>query len=262
MTEGFEVPSIVYKYRDPSNPLHMEILTTNSIFLPSPPSFNDPFDCQFKMDFHSLAGDLDAQRRLAGKVAKLQGFSDEEVQAIVERLPPDTAFSDAGWLQALEQRQLKDLNDNLGVLCLSAEPDNLLLWAHYGDHHRGIAIGFDTWMLMEACAFELFGPVAYHDFYSEITDYDDSVNATYSQVFHKSTHWSYEKEFRGVRKIRQDALVTLPQGTIKEVHLGCNIAQEQVERIKALKASQYHDLKIIRYRTSPEGFFLLPETLM
>jgi hypothetical protein len=33
--------------------------------------------------------------------------------------------------------------EGLGILCLAERPDNLLMWAHYADHHRGLVIGFD-----------------------------------------------------------------------------------------------------------------------
>jgi hypothetical protein len=31
-----------------------------------------------------------------------------------------------------------------GVACFSAAADNLLLWAHYADGHRGFCLEFDT----------------------------------------------------------------------------------------------------------------------
>jgi len=36
-----------------------------------------------------------------------------------------------------------ELADQYGVLCLTPHWDNLLMWAHYGDAHRGICLGFD-----------------------------------------------------------------------------------------------------------------------
>ena len=35
------------------------------------------------------------------------------------------------------------LNRTFGVLSLTRDPRNLLMWAHYGSEHRGIAVGFD-----------------------------------------------------------------------------------------------------------------------
>lgn len=45
----------------------------------------------------------------------------------------------------LISRQIyQTVNENLGALCLTEEPTNLLMWAHYADHHRGTVIEFDS----------------------------------------------------------------------------------------------------------------------
>jgi hypothetical protein len=39
---------------------------------------------------------------------------------------------------------LKALDDSFGVLCLSERPDDILLWSHYGNSHRGLCLEFDA----------------------------------------------------------------------------------------------------------------------
>jgi hypothetical protein len=39
--------------------------------------------------------------------------------------------------------QLLELGRTFGILCLSRNWDNLLLWSHYGDGHKGLCLGFD-----------------------------------------------------------------------------------------------------------------------
>ena len=36
----------------------------------------------------------------------------------------------------------KTVNENLGAFCLTEKPDDLLMWAHYADHHRGAVASF------------------------------------------------------------------------------------------------------------------------
>lgn len=38
---------------------------------------------------------------------------------------------------------VKSLNDVIGLLCLSKNPESLLMWGHYGDEYRGAIIEFD-----------------------------------------------------------------------------------------------------------------------
>lgn len=35
-------------------------------------------------------------------------------------------------------------SNNTGILCLTRNPLNPLMWAHYGDEHRGVVLGFDA----------------------------------------------------------------------------------------------------------------------
>lgn len=38
----------------------------------------------------------------------------------------------------------KQLSANNGVLCMSKGWESTLMWAHYGDSHKGMALGFDV----------------------------------------------------------------------------------------------------------------------
>lgn len=46
---------------------------------------------------------------------------------------------------SLEINQLAQstLGSKYGILCLAEAPDNLLMWAHYADCHRGFVVQFD-----------------------------------------------------------------------------------------------------------------------
>ncbi len=44
----------------------------------------------------------------------------------------------------IDVKCLKDTFQNWGVYCLCEKPDNLLMWSHYADAHRGICLQFDT----------------------------------------------------------------------------------------------------------------------
>jgi hypothetical protein len=37
----------------------------------------------------------------------------------------------------------REAQDNFGILCVTEKPDNLLMWAHYGEQHKGVVIEFD-----------------------------------------------------------------------------------------------------------------------
>jgi hypothetical protein len=82
---------------------------------------------------------------------------------------------------------------HLGVMCFSQVCDDILMWSHYADCHRGMVIEFDA---------KRFGGDM------DVVEYS-TERASYNPVFdvegfehwarvmrRKSRHWSYEKELR------------------------------------------------------------------
>lgn len=99
------MPKILYKY---VNMLTAErILTTNSIRFSNMSSFNDPCD----------RPELPIQRpgRFSNPTSHL--------------------------VRAITKEQMWE--ENTGILCLTRSATNALMWAHYGDSHRGVILGFN-----------------------------------------------------------------------------------------------------------------------
>lgn len=50
------------------------------------------------------------------------------------------------WLHqaGVESSFLNTFLENIGILCLTQNPLNPLMWSHYGKHHTGFAIGYDV----------------------------------------------------------------------------------------------------------------------
>jgi hypothetical protein len=73
------------------------------------------------------------------------------------------------------------------MLCFSLTWHNPLLWSHYADRHRGLALGFDV-------ADEILKPVSYVAKRPTLTE----INPTVAQwlLFTKFVDWQYEQEVR------------------------------------------------------------------
>jgi hypothetical protein len=86
--------------------------------------------------FVSLQHGIDNLRRRHLKISRLDDLNDPfELWAIAQ--------PDPGVRQAL--RETKELMaQQHGLLCFSLDWHNPLLWGHYADRHRGIALGFDV----------------------------------------------------------------------------------------------------------------------
>ena len=95
--------------------------------------------------------------------------------------------------------------DRIGVLSLAEIPDNLVMWAHYCDLHRGFVIEFDSRFAPliqrpdESGWQGLPVPVTYSTTRPEV--YCDSAELSLPDrlVIIKTSPWSYEREWRVVR---------------------------------------------------------------
>ncbi len=93
---------------------------------------------------------------------------------------------------------LKDLMRHSGVICFSEDPDNVLMWSHYGDKHHGVCLGFESNKLpndLHRVEYSNFLPcIKWNEWFAE-----DNSEAKKKFYLTKSNHWRYEHEWRLVR---------------------------------------------------------------
>ena len=95
---------------------------------------------------------------------------------------------------------LKKWNEQVGVISFSAKHTDPVIWSHYSDCHRGIALGFDY------CPGNPLGGTLVKVTYSETRPVVDTATLVYcadnmprimGEVFSvKSNSWQYEEEYR------------------------------------------------------------------
>jgi hypothetical protein len=105
----------LYKYLTADRAL--QILCTGEIRFTQPAFLNDPYESHLTIDRHEEIAK--AQSDLKELAPEL---SEERIRINAEEIWMDTAFT-----------QYRELRSNLGVLSLTEDPINLLMWAHYGD---------------------------------------------------------------------------------------------------------------------------------
>lgn len=105
-------------------------------------------------------------------------------------------------------RQYLDHFTSYGILSFTKTHDNLLMWSHYADEHKGIVVEFDIPDNDPNSIFHLYKSKQNHLIHSQMIDYkkkrvyDGDVNkGTINEIkkhylFSKSDEWIYEKEFR------------------------------------------------------------------
>ncbi len=115
------------------------------------------------------------------------------------------------------------VTEKIGLLCLSEVPNDLLMWSHYADSHRGVCLVFD-WQT------EFFGK-AQAVIYQRKRPSLNPILQSYEQMLNhalltKSDHWQYEREWR-IFHYKQGAGVYLfPAQALIGIILGSQISPE------------------------------------
>jgi Protein of unknown function (DUF2971) len=96
----------------------------------------------------------------------------------------------------------EDVDKEKGLLCFSADWKNPVIWAHYGDKHKGLCLGFDIPEIKGDPANDDTGYVKYVPellpFPDNFDDLSEAGHASFARqaVFTKFADWTYEHEIR------------------------------------------------------------------
>jgi len=252
------------------------VLENNSLRWSSPTLFNDPFDLQF--DLHlEFNSDRVVSRVLdrfvdvyTGRAQPTAGSTLDENANLLriekpglkeEAVRRETRPAIDATIRAIEAG-LPKLHDELRavlaprkILCLSEMPDNLLMWAHYAEHHRGAVIEFSY--IEEgkyASAWGAAKPVRYAAEIPKLADEAALVRrllghghlATPEQfqdsVYVKAETWAYEKEWRVLGGWEdENSVEDIPfrPNEMTAVYLGCRMSNADQEQIRAMVGEKY-----------------------
>ncbi len=136
--------------------------------------------------------------------------------------------------------------DQIGVLSLSEVHDNMLLWAHYGDEHRGATIELDISRLAtlgrSSRELECLAQVQYVD---TRIDFTAARIPLWMTLAFKSRPWAHEMEWRLLRslptlrrKTEEVFVIDLPPEAVRRVIFGAHADAAQEEPIVDLLRSQ------------------------
>jgi hypothetical protein len=244
----------VYKYVSPRG---IDILKSGRIRFTQADAFNDPFESSPRFDV--LRESLERDFRAVAQV------SEEEIQK--------NALSSCN-------QYLRRLRTQFLALCLTTERNNLLMWAHYTNEHRGFVIGLDS----KHSFFSEVGPTKNTTPLTKVDYVDERVSMPpiedHMQMggipltvirnffYSKSIHWAYENEFRmlaqpfdentcgkdcnGLDRYFHD----LPPECVKEIVFGYLMEQSTIDEILGLVDERYRHVELFEARPSETRFDL------
>ena len=181
-----KTPLFLYKYQSFTQ-YSLQSLAENTVWMSSPASFNDPFDCAINLD----------PKRLHESVA-------HALEIIMKNTVVDDALKVSSELDEAAYAELRESlrahMQKIGVLCLSETPEEILMWSHYAEYHKGFCIEF---MIDDTCLLgRLAQPVKYTEIYPSLSLKNLPADAEESFidvcVYTKAKQWSYEREWRAL----------------------------------------------------------------
>ena len=154
------------------------------------------------------------------------------------------------------KKELKAIDEQLeknGVFTLSESNNNILLWSHYADGHRGFCIEFVRDPDNQLGNYEITRRVQYRIDYPIINPIKDDAFGNL-KFFTKASDWAYEREWRLVYD-EGDIEESLRDADISAIIFGLKMAESHKEVIRKVTS----DLPNIKYRQAvkvPDRFEL------
>jgi hypothetical protein len=261
---------LIYKYTSfDSGKL---ILEHSSLRFSQVEALNDPFELSPLMDKYKRT--LKAKARNEPKLR--DGFikmSLIEKEALIQYI-----------IKPSIETVVDSIKNNL-ILSLTKKENNLLMWSHYADSHKGILIGFDSgndfFQGKEhremTCTYNVHYSEERPEFFdchtvlSKYKPIESSVGAYRRMLLTKSPEWEYEQEVRmfalskGASEVSNDNiyLFNFPKEALKKIVFGCqmsNVDKDElakfirvlypnVELFEALLSNSKFDLKYKSFNT-------------
>lgn len=154
---------------------------------------------------------------------------------------------------------------HVGVICFSQVFDDILMWSHYANCHRGMVIEFDEATFgknLDAVEYENERPR-----YSPVFDVGTSDHLV-RVTKRKAKQWAYEKEVRllvpwdltnerELDKDRRIRTLAIPPANILSVMLGCMATHQTASEVKSiLSEDRFKRVRLLRMKRDLKQFKL------
>ncbi len=251
------IPEILYKYRDWNESYHQRLLTENELFLASAGQFNDPFDVSLPYRYREedMTPENIFQKLYLMAKEKYPEYSEEMLHQMCYERQQSGAFENGQYWRENREGFKERMHAIFGIVSLTTKNDNLLMWSHYANSHKGFCIGLDSELVFHAVGGTIT-PVFYDETFPEIPLFGNPVADMVQILATKSTHWEYEDEYRLMKTYAAKTAIVLPDEAFKEIILGLNMSEEYAVEITQLVKVKFPNMKIYQSQMNEDEFKL------
>jgi len=134
-----------------------------------------------------------------------------------------------------ELAQFKEDIEQLGILSLANSNNNLLMWAHYTQDHKGMCLEFQRLPESSLADDKQTRKINYTDKHPTLSakslkDPKQIESSKRRILFAKSEDWAYEGEWRHIVD-KGDQLYPWP-APLKAVYFGCKTSEQDINLVK------------------------------
>lgn len=223
--------NLYYKYLPPER---LSYLDDELLRYTQPIDLNDPFECLPKKPSEKEFKDV---IKMVSELLHKKGFPLNENDEILE-------------LEKIYNEAYQNVNNDIGILSLTKNWNNTLMWSHYTNSHKGFCVGFDpkdeyfqNFLSNDEKKSKIIMEVVYSNKRVEIPMELGKKKLAFEPFITKSTDWKYEEEVRIIstlnisdKKINSNPvdihLFKVPHRSIKEIVVGANMDKEKEDLIK------------------------------
>jgi len=224
-----------YKYL-PIDENTLSVISNGTIKFSRSIEFNDPFDCSPEFDLPKTLSFLEKRKDLLKQAGDSLGYS-----------PAKRIQNKSKMLKRVENvinrgKYGEEVAEKVGICCLSRNPLNLLMWAHYAKNHTGFVVEFSIpqstistieevdnyilkWLFPLKVNYSKEKPV--------INPYDSNDINMQKQFLTKGLDWGYEGEERVIDHIRGHGIHQYDRKRVlKSVIAGMKMSAEDLKKLK------------------------------
>ncbi|NWE14661.1 DUF2971 domain-containing protein [Pseudomonas yamanorum] len=167
-----------YKYRA-VNKYSLDILESNNIYFSRYTDFNDPFE--FSTPFPNV---VNMFARVSEKIDFLHktdifdATSYKHLKTVCENI-----IKNGSATLETTHKSIREKLEKVGICSLSKVNDEILMWSHYADNHKGFCIGFDD-LHKNTKPHTKPLPINYKTNFTDLDDPELIINF-YTDIFHK-----------------------------------------------------------------------------
>lgn len=248
-------------------------LSDRNLRFSNPLNVNDPFEIspnfdasKFGRDFIKRFAETDdcikeAWERLTPNLyPSFEKFREDWLRDIDKHVN-DRMDKVPGNIKQQKEKFLQMYSNYWRFLSFSKSRDSILLWSHYGDAHKGIALEFETSdPYLSVVGQEDILEVVYSSEKAEMEPWND-VDSFTSEIRKatrsKALDWAYEQEVRilmAAGALNED-IYPFKENPVRGVYLGVNSSeQDLIDVAQILSDKYYQETPIFRGSTDPERF--------